>query len=298
VVNLQESLVPSLLDPGVQVTVGPFLVRLRSELGEVQAHLQHLYGDFPKREGDEGHFDIAVVGGRGVHRLFRRQSRVIINGVAPFLPLPRQLAGPSIEWALNWCIGKNTHRWIAVHSAVVERNGSILMLPGPSGSGKSTLCASLTGEGWRLFSDEFALIDPVSSLVFPIPRPISLKNRAIEIIRLRYPQFVFGPEARDTEGSMFVHMRPPLESVRRAGEAARVRWVIVPRFIAGASTTLERLPRARALMHVTDQSFNYNYLGAKGFQCLADMIREADCYRLEYGDLDDVLALIQNVTAG
>ena len=50
-------------------------------------------------------------------------------------------------------------------------------------------------------------------------------------------------------------------------------------------------------MQVTDQSFNYNYLGSKGYLGLADLVRRADCYRLEYSDLDDVLAHLTHMTA-
>jgi HprK-related kinase A len=283
--------------PGVQITIGPFLVRVRSELAGVRRHLDTMYVGFPMREGMGGHFDISVEAGRGLHRWVRPQASVVINGARPFLPLPSVLAGACIEWALNWCIGKNAHRWIAVHAAVVERGGRTLILPGPSGSGKSTLCASLTAAGWRLFSDEFALIDPESGYVLPVPRPISLKNRAIEILRHRQPSVVFAPEAYDTEGSRFVHMRPPGESVRRAGEPARVGWVVVPRFAEGRPTTFEPLPRARALLQLTDQSFNYNYLGASGYSCLATLVRHAECFRLEYSDLDDVLGRLEAMAA-
>jgi HprK-related kinase A len=283
--------------PGVQITIGPFLVCVRSELAGVRKHLDQMYEGFPMHEGTGGHFDIAVEAGRGLHRWVRPQANIVINGARPFLPLPCALAGACLEWAMNWCIGKNAHRWIAVHAAVAERGGRTLILPGPSGSGKSTLCASLTGAGWRLFSDEFALIDPESGWVLPVPRPISLKNRAIEIVRDRQPSVVFGPEGYDTEGARFVHMRPPGESVRRASEPASVGWVVVPRFAAGRPTTLEPLPKARALLQLTDQSFNYNYLGARGYTCLAALVRHAECFRLEYSDLDDVLGRLEDMAA-
>jgi HprK-related kinase A len=281
----------------VQVEIGPFLVRIRSELAGVGEYLERLYTDFPMREGGDGHFDVAVVAGRGASRWVRPQARLVISGARPFLPLPAHLAGPSMEWGLNWCVGNSAHRWVAVHAAVVERGGRVLILPAPPSSGKSTLCAALICAGWRLFSDEFALIDPDSGLVLPIPRPLSLKEASIEVIRRRDPQVVFGPEAHDTEGSRFVHMRPPSDSVRRASEGARPGWLIVPRFVAGRPTTFEPLPRARALMQLTDQSFNYNYLGPKGYTCLAELVHQTECYRLEYSDLDDVLALLARVTA-
>jgi HprK-related kinase A len=286
-----------LATPGVQVSLGPFLVRVRSDLTGVRDYLNRLYSDFPFAVGAGGHFDIALVASGGVRRWIRPQANLIVNGERPFLPLPGNLAGAGFEWSLNWCVGNQAHRWVAVHAAVLERNGRAMILSGASGAGKSTLCAALALKGWRLFSDEFALIDPDTGLLTPLPRPIALKNASIEIIRHRSADAVFSPEDVDIEGARFVHMRPPPESVRRAREGAAPAWVIVPRWVAGRTTTLEPLPKARALLRLTDQSFNYNYLGARGFECVAELVRRSECYTLEYSDLDDVLTRLESVTA-
>jgi HprK-related kinase A len=293
----QPSPLARLATSGVQVSLGPFLVRVRSDLTGVREYLSRLYADFPLSVGDGGHFDIAVVASRGVRRWVRRQANLVVNGERPFLPLPRNLAGAMFEWSLNWCVGNQAHRWVAIHAAVLERNGRTLVLSGESGAGKSTLCAALALKGWRLFSDEFALIDPDSGRLTPLPRPISLKNAAIEIIRGRSAHAVFGTEGVDIEGARFVHMKPPSESVRRAREEAGPGWVILPRWAEGRATTLERLSKAHALLRLTDQSFNYNYLGAKGYECVADLVRRSDCYTLEYSDLDDVLSRLESVVA-
>ena len=92
-------------------------------------------------------------------------------------------------------------------------------------------------------------------------------------------------------------MKPPVESVRRALEEARPAWVVLPRWAAGRPTTLEPLPKAHALLRMTDQSFNYNHLGTKGFACVADLVRQCDCYTLEYSDLDDVLIRLESLAS-
>jgi HprK-related kinase A len=280
---------------GVQVSIGPFLVRVRSDLSGVRDYLQTLYAEFPLRTATGGHFDVAVVATQGLRRWLRPQANLIVNGERPFLPLPGQLAGAVFEWSLNWCVGNQAHRWVAVHAAVLERNGRTLILSGESGAGKSTLCAALALNGWRLFSDEFALIDPDTGLLAPLPRPISLKNRSIEIVRQRAPGHVFGPEGVDIEEARFVHMKPPAESVRRSAESAAPGWIVLPRWKADTETTLQPLPKAQALLRLTDQSFNYNYLGTKGYACLVDLVGRCGCYTLEYSDLDDVLARLSTL---
>jgi HprK-related kinase A len=297
--SAEHSSVPlaeALQSVGLQVEVGPLLVRIRSDMSGVHQHLEDMYADFPKRAGDEAHVDIAVVGSRGARRWLRPQARLFVNGARPFLPVPATLAGPLFEWGLNWSIGRSAHRWVVVHAAVLERGGRALILPAPPGSGKSTLCAALAFSGWRLFSDEFAVLNPKTGRISPIPRPISLKAASIPIIRRRHSEAVLTAERRDVEGVSFVHVRPPADSVRRAREDAMPGWVVLPRYVAGRKTTLDRLPKAQALMRIVDESFNYNYLGTSGFDCLTELVRQAGCYTFEYSDLDDALAVLADMT--
>src|SRR5262245_17689149 len=191
----------ALRSSGVQIEIGPFLARIRSEWPAVADHMSVLYEDFPYRAMPEGHFDIAIVGGRRWHRWIRPQADLVINGVRPYLPLPVILAGAAMEWGLNWCMGQKAHQWLTLHAAVVERHGKAMLLPAPPGSGKSTLCAALAYSGWRLFSDEFALINTATRRILPAPRPISLKNASIEILKQRHPELRHGPEGIDVEGA-------------------------------------------------------------------------------------------------
>jgi HprK-related kinase A len=272
-------------------------VRVRSELPTVSEHLDRLYPGFPIGPGTSGgHFDVAIVQGRGARRWIRRQASLVVNGVRPFHPLPGNLAGPVMEWGLNWCIGTRAHHFLVLHSAVLERGGRALLLPARPGSGKSTLCAALAYSGWRLFSDEFALIDPESGELLPAPRPISLKNESIELIARRYPDVVYGAEGVDIDGARFVHARAPRASIERSQESSLPGWVVFPQYKAGAVTTLERVPKAHALMELAGHSFNYNYVPA-GYGALVELIRRTECWTLQYSDLDDVIDKMIRLTA-
>ncbi len=284
-----EGRLENLATAGVQVSVGPFLVHVRSELPRVRQYLETLYSDFAIRDVESGHFDIHVLASHGVRRWIRPQANLIVNGERPFLPLPADLAGALFEWTINYCVGRDAHRFVAMHAAVVERNGRALVISGESGAGKSTLCAALVLDGWRLLSDEFALIDPDTGLLSPLPRPVSLKNQSIDVIKARGRDMVFGPEGIDIENARFTHMKPPAESVRSALDPARPAVAIFPRWRSGATTSLKPVPNAQVLLRLADQSFNYNYLGVRGFNAIADLARRVEGYELEYSDLDDVL---------
>lgn len=90
--------------------------------------------------------------------------------------MPVGHAFPQLEWAMNWCISTQANFYLLLHSAVIERNGFAAIMPAPPGSGKSTLCAALINRGWRLLSDELALISLHDQNIYPLARPVGLKN--------------------------------------------------------------------------------------------------------------------------
>ena len=68
-------------------------------------------------------------------------------------------------------------------------------------------------------------------------------------------------------------MSPPADSVRRASETARPRWIVLPRYERDAAPNWWPLSRARAFMHLADNAFNYDVHGRRGFELLAQRHR-------------------------
>jgi len=52
--------------------------------------------------------------------------------------------------------------------------------------------------GWRLLSDELALVCPTAGRIQPLPRPIALKGASIQVIRDFAPHALIGPEHVNT----------------------------------------------------------------------------------------------------
>ena len=275
--------------------VGPFVVRVRSPFEEVAVSLAVLYPEFPVRHVEAADFDIAIAPPPNLRRWVGPQAVFYLDGEAVFLPFPRPSAAALLEWGINWCVARRAHQFLMMHSAVVARGESALVLPAPPGSGKSTLCAALVQRGWRLFSDEFALIEPATGELMAMPRPIALKERSIGIIAARARDAVFGPHAQNSEGQLVAHLRPPPASVADAARPARPRWIVFPKYRAGAALALEPITRARALVQLAESSFNYNVHGASGFWRLVDVIDRSDSYRLTFGDLDEALGVLEGL---
>ena len=207
---------------GIHYRTGPFVIRLRSRLADLIDLLHQFYGATRAQTGPAiAHFLIEVDRVPGVRGHWRPQAQFRIDDLQPFEPYPLEQSFPLLEWGLNWCIGTRAHRYLMLHSGVLERRGRALILPGMPGSGKSTLSAALAYRGWRFLTDEIGLIDPQSGDLFPLPRVVPLKNRSIAVIRDYLPEAFLGPVFKKTRKGDVAHLRPPRESIERQSEPTR-----------------------------------------------------------------------------
>ena len=278
--------------------IGPFTVRLYSDVKQVAALFYRLYADCTLAvDPPIADFHMQLERPRNLRRWYRPQVYFRADGETPFAPFALDTAFPLLEWGFNWCIATRAHQYLMLHSAVVEKNGLGVLLPAWPGSGKSTLCAALVHRGWRLLSDEFGLVKPDTTSFVPCPRSIPLKNESIGVIRRFAPQAVLGPTFPKTRKGSVAHVKPPADSVARANEAARARFVVFPQFDAGNSATLKTLAKSRAFMKLAGNSFNYKLLGESGFRTVARIIDASDCYLFPFGDLDQAIGQLDELTS-
>lgn len=286
-----------LMQDGLSFVIGPFSVRLQSAVESVAGGVAALYAPYSLDEDNPfTDFHVEIARPRGLRRWFRPQVTFSFDGFSPFKPLPAEQAFPLFEWGLNWCVATNAHQYLLLHAAVVERDGDVLLMPGPPGSGKSTLCAALVATGWRLLSDELAMVSPADGTVQPIPRPVSLKNESIEVIAKFAPHMTMGRSYVDTHKGTVAHMAAPPSSVGRASEPARLRWVVLPRYKQDAAVQLTARSKAQSMVDLATNAFNYQVLGLPGFELLADIVDRATCHEFVYGSLTQALQTIDALT--
>lgn len=285
---------------GLRLRTGPVSFCIRSEVREVRDGLASLYAEYPVDDATQfADFHIVVCRVGGVRRWVRRQLQFGVSGTFPFAPLPDNQGLPMLEWGMNWCVSGLYPRFLALHAAVLERNGKALVLPAPSGSGKSTLCAALLLHGWRLLSDELALIRLDDSHLIPMPRPVSLKNASIELMqRSSGGRLTFASLVPDTVKGTVGHFAAPSDAVRRSAETALPGWVVFPRYVAGADARFSVLSRGRTLLRLIENAFNYNVQGAPGFEALANLVEASRCAEFSYGSLDQAMAMFDRMAQG
>jgi len=280
---------------GLDLRLGPFIARIESPIPAVAQGLTQLWAEAAVVEEGFADFHVRLAPPAGLRRWLRPQVIFELDGVSPFLPLPREQAFAFLEWGLNWCVANHAHQYLVLHAAAVERHGGVAILPAPPGSGKSTLCAGLIARGWRLLSDELTLLSLATGEVAPLPRPVSLKNESIEVIHRFAPDALLSAPCHDTTKGSVAHMRPPATSIARDDEAAPPAWILFPRFRAGAPLEVAPRGRAQTFMAVVDNAFNYHVLGGAGFDAVAALMDRCTCFDLTYGDLGEAVAAVDRI---
>ncbi len=284
-----------LIDQGLPFQSGPFSIKLHTDIPAIIQPLQTLYWDYaidPQKEFFD--FHISVKRAKGLRRWWKPQVRFLLQNESFFFPFPISLSYPLFEWGLNWCISSQANQYLIIHSAVLERNGQAIFLTASPGAGKSTLAAALTFRGWRLLSDELALIRLTDTRVAPLARPISIKNDSIPIIRNYAPEAVIGPIWHDPEGTV-AHIRPPRECVDKANELARPSVILFMAYKPDSNTEVTPVPKSRAFLRMGENAFNYSLLGTAGFETMANLIEACNIYEFYYSDLDDAVAQLASL---
>jgi HprK-related kinase A len=285
-----------LAGPGLTLRTGPFCVRLKSDAAPVVDGVELLYEHYPLlAEGCFCDFELDISRQQGLRRWVRPQVRFSYDGAAVFEPMPLGHALPLLEWAMNWCISTHAHQYLLLHAAVVEREGRAAILPAPPGSGKSTLCAGLIHRGWRLLSDEMALVSLQDGRLWPLARPVSLKNQSLDVIRRFNADAVFNAPTHDTAKGTVAHMKVPREHLLRMDEPARPAWVVFPKYVAGAASSLVERPKADAMIDLTSNAFNYTVLGRAGFHTLADLVTASECFDFNYSSLEEAIGIFDSI---
>jgi HprK-related kinase A len=201
-----------------------------------------------------------------------------------------------LVWNINQgVIERSSTRWLLLHAAATARDGNAVLLPAPSGSGKSTLAAALVAEGFGYLTDDICPIDPVSGYAHPFPKPIALASGLVA----RFDSAAGGPVVPAAD-ARYMGADTYLSAARLGGHVAgeaRPRLVVVPEYADGVAPELSPMSRAATLIHLAEQSFNFDALAPSAIALVAEMLRSCGCYRLRYGDAADAVSVISELTA-
>ena len=180
---------------------------------------------------------------------------------------------------------------LGIHAGGVVRGGIAVALPAAMESGKSTLTAGLVRAGFSYLTDEAVLLDWETRTVIPFPKPISLDPGSWSLFSELEPDAPLPPGFKDSQWHI------PPDAIRAASVAApcRIRYFVFPEYAEGATTRLTRLRRAEATIELSKNTFRFNERPRRSLEALVGAVQDADCYRLDVGDLDHAVALVSEL---
>lgn len=272
--------------------VGPVGFRVGSDWRRPVAEVAALYRDYPAPADGIPDFNVHLFAARPWRRFVRPSVQIggdfVIPDAAP-LPLAQGLLAAEMGMNLQMALGQR--RWLLIHAATVARDGAALVMTGASGAGKSTLAALLMGRGWRLMGDEFALIDTATGAVHAFPRPISLKNAAIDVVAAAMPGAAFGPVLAGTPKGTIRHLVPDAASIAAMDVPARPRLILFPAY--GHAPATRPVAPSEAFVRLTQASTNFVALGERGFDALTRLVRTVPAQAIDYPDTDHAVAAVE-----
>lgn len=273
------------------VRVGPIGFRVGSVWRAPVEQLRALYCDYPKLDGVPD-FTVRLEPTRRWRRWLRPAVTIAGDYAIPdAAPLPLTQGLLAAEMAMNLQMALGQRRFLLLHAAAAERDGRAVIMTGESGAGKSTLVALLQRRGWRLMADEFVLVEPSTGLVFPFPRPVSLKNAAIAVAAAALPGARFGPLLSGTPKGDIRHLVPDHAALAAMDEAAKPALLLFPRF--GLPAEQRPVGAGEAFMRLTQASTNYVGLGEAGFTALTRLVNGVTRMAIDYPDADSAAELLE-----
>lgn len=270
------------------LSIPPFCFELTTDIPLVSKNIEHIYPPSAFKDSPCTDYFLSLKHGNGLRRFIRPQARFLADQHEPFKPVDLNHGFAVFEWGMNWCVATQEMRFVIIHAAVLEKDGKAVLFPAPPGSGKSTLTAWLAFNGWRLLSDEMALMIPGSQTVVPFVRPICLKNRSITLAKSWFPSANFSTIAKNTHKGDVVHLSPPSHSWDNNTVPAQVVAIVFPRYDKNEALTVTQLNQAQAFSALAENAFNFSLGGQAGFETIVQLVEKSQCYEACYNDVAEL----------
>lgn len=282
------------MNHALSLKIGPATFRIGSAWRQPVEALARLYADYPAPSNDVADFTVRLEPAGPFRRWFRPSIFITgDHGLADAAPMSLAHGLLAAEMGMNLQMALGWRRHLLLHASSVEKDGRALVMTGESGSGKSTLAAQLGERGWRLMGDEFALLDLETGAIFPFPRLVSLKNRAIDVLAAEAPAGRMGPMLAGTAKGDIRHLVPRSDAIGRMGEGAMPALLLFPRF--GHAANVRGVGQGEVFMRLTQASTNYVALGEPSFAVLARFVRQVPARAIDFSSGDEAIALVERL---
>ena len=192
--------------------------------------------------------------------------------------------------AVNLTVLDSDPTALHLHAAAASRGSEAVIVVGESGSGKTTLVACLAAAGWSYITDEMVRFFPGAPTVTGFAKPLSIRSSSLDLVAAADADL-----ARDVLLGATVQASPLELGFSLADEA-------LPRVILctqvpfddrrGAEPLAAQIAPADAVVRMMSQTMDAERFGEAALEVLARLAARCDCYDLEVGEPDKMVALV------
>ena len=247
--------------------------------------------------------DCALPGGRCVRFVVESQGestgrrwRVVRSGDAEAtIAASIDLALAAVEYRAVAEFADPDSPVVSLHAALLSRAGHGLLLVGRKEAGKSTLAAALMGAGWRLHSDDMALIEK-GTRARGIPRRVSLRNPSRQLLGAEtWERLLRLPGTLRTRTGMLFHPAEAWPANAPVSVPVDAAILLARRGAAVGCGVLEPLDAGRALLALAPYCNRREAGIHRALEALQPMVDRIRAFDLGRGDLATMVRRVEEV---
>ena len=281
----------------LEILLGPFSARIQGTDSSLVEFLYDAYRDVGARTELCDVTDIALkIGPPSWIRKYIRPQVICDPGFqVPVLPLPSHMSALALEMGMNLGVALKCCRYVTFHAGAVANEKGGILISADSGGGKSTLTASLMEEGYRLLSDEFGLLNMDDASLVAYPRPVSLKNQSIEIVRELSGSDWISSVLEGTPKGRIAYRRVRPGDIEGANKPATPRLILFPNYHPEGEHYARAVPSSEAMMRMIPSSINYHLLGERAYSALVRLMDTATAYEIGYKSTEQAHIIVSDL---
>ena len=202
---------------------------------------------------------------------------------------------PELEAAINQQVLQTHAEYFQLHAGVMARDNGAVVFTGKSGTGKTTLAAALLARDWKYVCDEFALINPDSLLVYPFPKPLSIKQSGLDLIRELELPICDRDWVSPKVDRRFTFVVPWEIRADCLAAPCAINVILFATRREHMPPRLTRLSDSEAAMTLYRLGLNTHNLKRAGFDAAVSLARRTRCFEVNLGSLEHDCDMIESL---